>query len=361
MMPNYIFLGSLKALSFNHLKNTPNMPFRVVLSFLDYRKVIKEDNTSSVPFAGKVGEALEALSPVFKKHKNLWVKGGVAREVLRKHITGRTKESPRDLDLVLIGSEDPDLERELRELSEKSEVFSQATEGYHNFGGIDTERSFESYMRFRDLTINEVLYRPGKIVYTLRASRDIADGIVRATPYEFERGEGITDDKGLLGDRAALRVILTAVREGKKIASGTERALAESIKYRGLDPFHVVVHLFRAIEIGVASEFAEKLSYYGYNGDRDPYTLLVNVLVSLNRQRWDVFELRGREGDVKDAIDQGIQDSRVVEELLKFYPEIKAEVDKVVPEDFDDYEEFLSNRDKKLDRRSRKAQDIGIR
>lgn len=339
------------------INNFNKMSSRVVFSYFieSYKRpIIKKEHTNKIPFAGEMGKLLKDISSVLFKHKNIWITGGIAREALRYHITGNIKNQYRDLDLVVIGSNNPNISKTLSNLSKNNKLFSDMTEEQYSGGFIDTYSSFENYMDSRDMTINEVLYCPGEIVYTLKASRDIEQGLARSTKFEFERGEDLTGDKGSLGDRAILRLILMAVRENKKIGKGTEKAIKRSISNKDLDSFQVVIHLLKAIKLGLAQKFINALVDYGYERSPDPYDVLVEELVSLNRERYEAFELRGREKDIQNAIEKGISDSKAVAELLNYYPEIKNEVNKSMQGDFEDYENFLTNRNKKIDRKKYK-------
>ena len=71
-------------------------------------KVIKV-NTSGLRVPNNVKEFFEDNEELFKKHENLWVKGGGAREVLVGYIRGKVGGfeadigNARDIDLILIG------------------------------------------------------------------------------------------------------------------------------------------------------------------------------------------------------------------------------------------------------------------
>lgn len=115
-----------------------------------------------------------------------WYKGGIARCAL----LGRGEI--RDIDVVIFGDSDVDLPD-------------------FDSNDVDVERaeSRREYMRTRDVTVNECLWKPSRgLVASVEAHRDADADVCRPTEYEREGG---------LSNRAIARVCLFAARLGLEV------------------------------------------------------------------------------------------------------------------------------------------------
>lgn len=111
-----------------------------------------------------------------KLPSHYFVKGGVARELLRGHLLPEIGfQRARDVDLIrFAGSSDRDDHR----LSMK-----YMRDDYEFGRGVEVVENRPTYFVTRDLTVNEVLAGHGRLECSFQAIRDIKAGVIQPTPH----------------------------------------------------------------------------------------------------------------------------------------------------------------------------------
>jgi|GEM_PF-2172256 len=196
---------------------------------LDIREHSEYLETLSIPFSEKPFLPDLPAGYVFS--------GGCARSALERTLHIDVYSEPRDIDIIYMG-EDPIDRRVARDL----EMRYMPEDSFHGHG--ISSSSDKRYFSDRDFTINEVSFDGNTLICTKRCLLDTVRGIVRLT--EFEKGRS---DKLLA---KALRFIT------KKKGNGYEYTFAdeEDVHLHGIQPFHMALHLDRAM--GEGREYAQK-------------------------------------------------------------------------------------------------------
>lgn len=259
---------------------------RVVLSYLvlSYRGPEEITNPRVHP---SITDSDRELSDLFARYPNLYYKGGTARNALLYHLLGKlpdTEKVSRDIDLVEIGGG-----------------------GWHDRrvdGEVEEAYSVNQYMATRDLNVNQVLYRPGKLLATRGAIVALLGGAIKPLPFEYHTD---LDDPGVF-PRVALRGLLFSIRYGLKpsqvLVDGAWHASDHS----------TLVSMFKAYELGIQEEFARVL------GGNSASEILIGSLL----EKGPDFELYGRGSIVAEALaDQG--DEEMVSRFISLWPELKSE------------------------------------
>ncbi|MFH1667541.1 MAG: hypothetical protein ABH884_00770 [Candidatus Komeilibacteria bacterium] len=177
-------------------------------------------------------------------------KGGMARSYLETSL-GLSAMPVRDIDIVYLGTaEDKAVSNDLAKRYMPND--------YQN--GYGVEQLEEDYFTTRDFTLNEVYVSDAnKIRATRQCILDTVRRVVRITEYEkqeryYDPGDYWVNPKILA---KALRFVAQEKARGKQM----KFANAETIKWIGIDSFHMALHLDRAMEISedVATNYIAEL------------------------------------------------------------------------------------------------------
>lgn len=173
-------------------------------------------------------------------------KGGAARFVLEKLLNSGKETEPRDFDLVYTG--DPD-----KEDIGLSDSLAEKYMYDDYIQGKSVEVVEENYYKTRDFTINEIIYNGDSIVFTKECLLDMARGVIRMT--ESSKGQGDNNTRNLLAK--AVRFLSNKLLKNIDVKLADE----ELMEFIGLDHFHMVLHLDRAIGQGhdVSKKYLKEL------------------------------------------------------------------------------------------------------
>lgn len=198
----------------------------------------------------------------FAEHPNWWIKGGAARSTLTSYLRRRMEpavqwepEETRDYDILIVRDQVP--------LEDVVSLFGGDVEEQD----IEFAPSMESYLRTRDLGINEVALRPDRMVCSLKAINDFMKNTV--APSGHEGGPHMRY-------RVALRGLLIAAREGLEPSPRFYPVAGDA------SPFDLLIHLFKAYETGVEDTYLHDIQKAGHRyalASRTPYEFL-NLLMA---------------------------------------------------------------------------------
>lgn len=241
--------------------------------------------------------------------ENVYFKGGVARLALITYIENKNINEPiRDIDLVYI---------------------NENINNYFNFRDSDIEKyydveyieNFDKYFKSRDITLNEVLLRPDKLICTRRAYRDVLNYSINPKSND-------------ISSRMFSRMLLFAARYNYNISKNIEMT-------NNIYPFDFLVCLLKAYELGIESDYFYICKDYNVTDEYDLKDWLFYLLNNVFN-----FNLFGRDKlivkDLKDFT------SEKLNTLYEYYPSLKDEVDKINLDYDEDYSNFLTkpNRNK---------------
>ncbi len=252
----------------------------------------------------------ELSSSVFNS-SNVYAKGGAARLALLIYCELDNNgglhgnDIIRDSDFVYLGEYDD---------------YQKDYPIYRDYD-VDYEgETFEKYFNRRDITLNEVLLRPDKLMFTRRAYRDAMKNVVNPS-----KGN---DKKYGLNDRLAARMFLFASRYGYKPV--------DSFKFNcdDYDAFDFLVCLLKAYELGIEVKFFNLFKEYCNEFD-SLSDWLAFLMVNTGG-----FNYYGRENglinDLSSVSDSELK-SELEEKVYPEYPELKKAVDKLNIDDESDY------------------------
>jgi hypothetical protein len=232
----------------------------------------------------------------FFKDENFYFKGGVARLALQIYINKENaNDYIRDADYVYIGKYN-NLDNLTRDLAKDLENYNINWVAFlHEVEHIDT---FKEYFTTRDLTMNEVLLRPDKLIFTRRAYKDIVDKQINPKALKIYT-------------RLSPRLLLFACRYNFNIKDNIQLEF---------DDFNILVCLLKAYELNIEEKYFYMLKKYTNTPEHNLNEFLFNLLISISG-----FILAGREKNIiKDLIN-----NENLEKLYDLYPEIEEEVKKI--------------------------------
>jgi hypothetical protein len=205
--------------------------------------------------------------------------GGAARNILESLVHDcRLNRPPRDIDLMLFegGSStyvSVQNTRHTREHGIAVEIHS---------GPKLAHSELESYMRQRDITLNQVLFQSdghggGRLYCTAQAAQDMASMTVR--PCVFEQHEVVVDGKKVMITRD--RIVLKALRLAAEYqADGIDAKIGGIDFWRGIHfseraAFQEILSLNKILERGVEAtrRYMAMLRGYGLARERTPEKL----------------------------------------------------------------------------------------
>lgn len=181
------------------------------------------------------------------------IAGGAARLELLKSLGVKIQTSPRDLDVVYIGTG--------MAAAISHEIAARyMPEDLSRGHGVRQNKSMEEYFTTRDFVLNEVICKDGKIYFTPNALLDNYRNIIRLSDYEWHNSQDNPD--GLPKQKLLAKALyLVAVGIEKYGRVEVEPALAEQYEEAFISVFHCSVHLCKAVELGeaVAQTYIEEL------------------------------------------------------------------------------------------------------
>lgn len=233
----------------------------------------------------KVHSFFGAYEKVFDSLPNLWVKGGVARSAFVAWATEKFKlyktepEIPRDIDLVFF------TKNKIKDKESLRRIFKNNL----NFIDIEVESSISRYLKTRDVSLNQVILRPNKLIFTKKALKDIRRN--KLDPSQYERH----GPKGFIGisPRISLRGLLFSLRE--KVRPSEE--ILEGLS--GADDREILIHLFKAFEKNVEQAFFLYLNKYSIPGR---YQTAEEALVELYRGEGPWFRLTNTQEKILNQV-----------------------------------------------------------
>jgi hypothetical protein len=267
----------------------------------------------------KIVDRIREINPAINKElsssvfgvSNIYAKGGAARLALLIYCELDNNgglhgnDVIRDSDFVYLGSYDD---------------YQKDYEKYRDYG-VDYEgETFEKYFSRRDITLNEVLLSPTKLMFTRRAYRDAMKNVVNPS-----KGN---DSRYGVDDRLAARMFLFAARYGYKPV--------DSFKFNcnNYNTFDFLVCLLKSYELGIQDKFFNLFKEYC-----DEFSSLSDWLAFLMINTGG-FDYYGRENGLVNDL-SSVSDSELKSELEKTvypeYPELKKAVNKLNIDDESDY------------------------
>ncbi len=175
--------------------------------------------------------------------------GGVARGVLL-HSMGQYPVPPRDMDVVALLSENPDLNI----LWQTSEKYMK--EDWKHGHGVQVHDSVLDYLATRDFTLNEVLFMGNKLYFTERGITDLASKTIR--PSDYEKGKWESYEFGKLGisPRLALKALMLQAEFLRVYGEGDVKNIEEwQWDINGIPTFYMALSLEKAVQRGAAGMF----------------------------------------------------------------------------------------------------------
>lgn len=159
-----------------------------------------------------------------RAEQGLWLKGGAARAALALRL-----EAPqvRDVDFGFVG-----------DYSDLIDILE-----WTGLEDVEIVEEEDELLRKRDFTVNEVAWRPGRLLVTEEAIRDTLEGLVRPTRDAWGLGEH-------RDVRSSQRAKLLALRQGWEVHSSLTDPPNEEY------PLLSIVHAVKAWETGVEEEWA---------------------------------------------------------------------------------------------------------
>lgn len=222
-------------------------------------------------------------------NKNIYLKGGVARNALETYLYDDNTSIIRDVDYCYIG-----------DISNYDKLNTNLDVDYEG-------ETIDEYFKNRDVTINEVLLRPDILIFTRRAYRDFNNNKINPKTI-------------FINSRLYSRMLLFSIRYNYEIIDNID---IENIE---LYDFDFLVCLLKAYELNIEYE-------YYYICRKNNITKAHNLsewIVDLLSNVYD-FDLYGREKYI--AKEFLTYDGVKTSELYKQYPNLEIEVKKL---DFDD-------------------------
>lgn len=176
-------------------------------------------------------------------------KGGAARLALQSVLGGKREMSaPRDLDVARIGGFASPLDKKV--------AARFMAEDFRHGDGVEVVKSLQHYFSSRDLTINEAIILAGQLVCTRRALSDCLMGILRLTDHLHRQSAS---------ERNKILIKALRIQAEQKVLSGRTWRLVEAAALKQVNPFHIAVHLGRALQCGknAAEDFVRALMEAG--------------------------------------------------------------------------------------------------
>jgi hypothetical protein len=160
----------------------------------------------------------EELSKDIFKYDDVYCKGGAARLALLLYVDESYVDVVRDSDFVCICNYDINTNED-----------------------VEYVENFEKYFNSRDITLNEVLLRPDKLIFTKEAYRDAQKAIINP-----KGNISIANDNLQISTRLMARCILFAVRYSMNLINVT---------HPDDDDFNVFICLIKAYELNLHYKF----------------------------------------------------------------------------------------------------------
>ena len=172
----------------------------------NYKKKFEKERIEII--SQEVPQEIKALNPIYsqidKMPKGCAVIGGAARSLAFMMINPKNQEliPTRDVDVAYFEDEISQEEADVY-----AEYFSP-DDFSHNHGAQEIS-NIEEYMNTRDFTMNQVIYKDGRLIASRAAARDIYKGVINPCDDRYEE-----DNWGYWGDRSdyiSTRLALKAV------------------------------------------------------------------------------------------------------------------------------------------------------
>ncbi len=183
-------------------------------------------------------------------------KGGVARALLYNALGIDNKNEALDLDIIRLS------ENEIYEGADRDISKEFMPDDYANGYGVEVIKSVDSYMKNRDLTLNELFSDNDKVYVSEKGLSDIIRRIIRATDYEKSKVStevSIKIPKKNMAKMVRLYAdsIIKYDKNSFKIDSKDKKVFERNF----IDPFHIALHLDKAFHKGeeVALAYVKQL------------------------------------------------------------------------------------------------------
>ena len=172
----------------------------------NYKKKFEKERIEII--SQEVPQEIKDLSPIYsqidKMPKGCAVIGGAARSLAFMMINPKNREliPARDVDVAYFEDE---ISQE--EADAYAEYFSP--DDFSHDHGAQEISNIEEYMNTRDFTMNQVIYKDGRLIASRAAIRDIYKGIIN--PCDDRYGEddwGYWDENNYISTRLALKAVL---------------------------------------------------------------------------------------------------------------------------------------------------------
>lgn len=272
-------------------------------------KILTYD-TDTVNYIRNLNNTLDSIldNQIFEDYDNVYLKGGAARLALQLMIDpNRFKfDNVRDIDLALIG-DDYDNKYDFTDSIEKYGIEPPYYEG----------KSIVSYMKSRDVTLNEVILRPSMIAFTKRAYRDISRNIINLSYSKYADPHNNYNND--IGSRGLSRLILFSARYGYEIKFGLFDHYGDNNEY-----FNALLCLFKAFEVNVENryfEISKKFKFANAENSNDYLDWLIYLLGNVGLLHDD---------NIENKILRSIKyydGGTNIDKLFKFFPNIKKYIE----------------------------------
>ena len=180
---------------------------------------------------------LEAVLPdsLPKLNAPYGFKGGAARLALRSTLELRARDCPRDLDLIRFGEGDETTDKCM------SREYMPADFAISERNGVEIIQGMRSYLRTRDLALNEVLLLGDRLHLTVQCLLDTLSDVIRPTAAHYTNNR--TGMRSGVAAKALRFFAESAANgaDGQMVYFGVDRNL-------NLRPFDIALNLRRAAQ-----------------------------------------------------------------------------------------------------------------
>ena len=172
----------------------------------NYKKKFEKERIEII--SQEVPQEIKDLNPVYsqidKMPKGCAVIGGAARSLAFMMINPKNREliPARDVDVAYFENEISQDEADVY-----AEYFSP-DDFLHNHGAQEIS-NIEEYMNTRDFTMNQVIYKDGRLIASRAAVRDIHKGVINPCDNRYEEDDwGYWGENNYISTRLALKAVL---------------------------------------------------------------------------------------------------------------------------------------------------------
>ena len=171
-----------------------------------YKKKFEKERIEII--SQEVPQEIKDLNPIYsqidKMPKGCAVIGGAARSLAFMMINPKNREliPARDVDVAYFEDEISQEEADVY-----AEYFSP-DDFLHNHGAQEIS-NIEEYMNTRDFTMNQVIYKDGRLIASRAAARDIYKGVINPCDNRYEEDDwGYWGENNYISTRLTLKAIL---------------------------------------------------------------------------------------------------------------------------------------------------------